>query len=236
MVIILRGVSGAGKSTWIRENFAKEIVRDIVWENMDPSYIVGGKGKSRPNVVVYSADHFFLDKEGNYIFDGSKLPLAHGTCLRKFALSMLEPDPKQQTHIVDNTNTSVAEIAPYAALALAYGHELKLVTLHIDPAIAAERNVHGAPAEAVAGQAKRLLAADLMPWWPNEDVVVGTLDRASLIHLALKHVKAQVFADEDTQPNIWKKARAKAQELGASDPDYIANEVMLRIESNVAIA
>lgn len=225
MVIILRAVSGAGKSTWVRENFGEDLFTPVFTPKPE---VRNGR------TSVYSADHYFLDVEGGYNFEGSNLPLAHGTCLKKYVLAMLDPDSKKLTHIVDNTNTSVAEIAPYAALALAYGHELRLVTLHIDPVIAAERNVHGAPATAVARQAERLLAADLMPWWPNEDVVVGTLDRSSLIHLVLKHVKKETTLE--TASEAWLKAQEKARKLGAEKPDEVANEVLLRLDWNVAIA
>lgn len=67
--------------------------------------------------------------------------------------------------VVDNTNTTVAEIAPYAALALAYGHELEIVTLDCDPAIGAKRNTHGVPLAACNAMHLRLADRQLPPWW-----------------------------------------------------------------------
>ena len=59
-LFLLRGLPGAGKST-----FAKEI---------------GG--------VNYEADQHFIDETGKYNFDGSKLKDAHAICLEKTRLAM----------------------------------------------------------------------------------------------------------------------------------------------------
>lgn len=146
-VIILRGVPGSGKSTYVKRN---------------------------PNAVVVSADHYFTDDKGLYNFDPTKLPLAHAKCLREFVDALLNHrDWEQDVEIVvDNTNTSVMEVAPYAALALAYGASLRVVTLKCDPVAAAARNVHGVPESTVLAMAKRLEdeTPRLAPWW--EHVVV----------------------------------------------------------------
>lgn len=154
-VIVLIGVSGAGKSTYIKENFS----------------VVDIHG-------VYSADHFFM-KDGEYVFDPAKLPQAHKSCLRRFTEAVQKMQGKGYL-IVDNTNTSVMEMAPYCALALAYGHELELVAIHCDPVAAARRNVHGVPEVAVMRQHSRMLHtlaksenggyANLPPWWPVTEV------------------------------------------------------------------
>ena len=116
-VIVMRGVPGSGKSTYVKQNY--------------------------PNAFVVSADHFF-EKGGKYQFDPRKLGQAHGECLKNFteAIRSCSPDA---VIVVDNTNTTNAEMAPYAALALAYGHNLKTVMLQTMACIAAQRNQHGVP-------------------------------------------------------------------------------------------
>ncbi len=69
--------------------------------------------------------------------------------------------------IVDNTNTTVAEVAPYAALALAYGYDLEIVILECNPDVASARNVHGVSKKVVLKQMNRLesLQKQLPSWW-----------------------------------------------------------------------
>lgn len=146
-VIILCGISGSGKSTRI--------------------------AKLYPEAAVCSADHYFM-VDGEYRFDPSKLPQAHGSCLKQF-VSCLQgrlPDGQPPTVVVDNTNTTVAEVAPYAALALAYGYDLRIEILKVDPEVAAARNLHGVPLAGIVKMAERLatLKDSLPPWWPCEEV------------------------------------------------------------------
>lgn len=142
----MQGVSGSGKSSWIRANV--------------------------PDAVVVSADHFFLDKEGQYNFNPAQLGTAHAECLKKFCTLVQTSGTEGRTVVVDNTNTSISEMAPYCALALAFGRPLKVVTLLCDPVKAAQRNAHGTPLKSVLAQHKRLVTtvAELPPWWPCEIV------------------------------------------------------------------
>jgi len=141
-VIILCGISGSGKSTRV--------------------------AKFYPEAMVCSADHFFM-VGGEYRFDPSKLPQAHGSCLKQFVSCLQE---KVETVVVDNTNTTVAEVAPYAALALAYGYDLRIEILKVDAQVAAARNLHGVPLVGIVKMAERLetLKDSLPPWWPCEEV------------------------------------------------------------------
>lgn len=143
-VIILRGVSGAGKSTYISKR------EDV-------------------NTTIVSADFFFIDLDTKeYKFDGSKLPQAHAACLRDF-INACDSSGNEQKIYVDNTNTTVAELAPYVAIAAAYGHDCEIVTVRADTVAAAERNLHGVPLTGVIAQANRLAAAekDFAPWWKH---------------------------------------------------------------------
>lgn len=137
-VYIMLGVSGSGKSTYAAQHFE--------------------------GATVCSADKKFQTPKG-YVFDPRLLPEAHGDSLRDFVKALQAP---MATVIVDNTNTTVAEIAPYAALALAYGADLQLVHIACSVEIAAQRNAHGVPLAGVDAQGKRLADTlrQLPPWWP----------------------------------------------------------------------
>lgn len=146
MVIVMRGISGAGKSTYVKklQEWAVE-------------------------TFTVSADVFFI-KNGHYTFDPKQLPQAHAQCLRTFiGLCMGYPD---SIIVVDNTNTTVAEISPYMAVAAAYGHDAKIVTIECDLEVAAARNVHGVGLSGVTAQHKRLTEnnTNLLPWWKHEIV------------------------------------------------------------------
>lgn len=135
---------------------------------------VPGSGKSTytKGRRKVSADSFF-EVDGEYRFDPRLLPHAHGKCLRDFI--DLCRNPEGDELVVDNTGTTIAEIAPYAATALAYGHSIKIITLECDPEVAAARNVHGVPRAAVIAMHKRLQedTAKIPPWWPHEIVKAG---------------------------------------------------------------
>ena len=149
-------------------------------------------------VAICSADSFFV-VDGEYKFNPSQLPAAHAKCLRDFVswvqdagvgkvrkVTILRgiPGSGKSTYIqghavgdvvVDNTSTTVAEIAPYAALALAYGAELEIVTLDVAPEVAAARNVHGVPLDGCKRMAARIREENnrLPPWWNHRVLVPG---------------------------------------------------------------
>lgn len=162
-VVIMCGIPGSGKSTFVKEHY--------------------------PDATVYSADLFFSSPcptclgrvglcstcggEGTaYKFDSSKLWQAHGWCLRTFSTDVRDISnilsPESHVMVVDNTNCTVAEVAPYAALALAHAHDLEIITLRCPPEIAANRNKHGVSLEALKGMADRLEKREMAPWWPHK--------------------------------------------------------------------
>jgi predicted kinase len=140
-VIILRGVSGAGKDTWIKKTLK------------DP--------------IVCSADDFFM-RSGEYRFDPSKLGEAHGYCLHKFIIACQDPRSRARPIVINNTNTSLVEIAPYYAVAKAFGLDVEIVTFLIDADLAAHRNVHGVPLHAIEAMAKRIEDTQFPPFWDAE--------------------------------------------------------------------
>ena len=62
---ILRGNIGVGKST-----FAQNL-KDIAEYHFRP-------------LEICSADHFFYDKHGNYVYNKNKIKEAHEACFKKF--------------------------------------------------------------------------------------------------------------------------------------------------------
>lgn len=155
-VLVLCGIPGSGKSTFVGECTDRQTA----------------DGR---RVVSVSADKFF----GAGKFDPSKLADAHASCIREF-VEIVQEATRTPTFtwqqltvpliIVDNANTTVAEIAPYAAVALAYGCELEVRTLLCDVAVAHARNVHNVPLATVARMAANLAARNMPPRWPQSVV------------------------------------------------------------------
>jgi predicted kinase len=141
-VVILRGMSGAGKSTYAKKNY--------------------------PNAYVVSADTYHM-VDGEYRFDPANAGKAHAQCLRGFTAFIVNKHGTEDQIVVDNTNTTVAEVAPYAALALAYGCELEIVTLDTPFDKAHGRNVHSVPLNVAKAQWERLHqeSAGFPKWWPQ---------------------------------------------------------------------
>lgn len=157
-VIILSGIPGAGKTSYI---------------------------KTIPGCVdTVSADSFFVGVDGVYRFDPAKLPTAHARCLRKFTGIVTGHFASSvDCLVVDNTNTTVAEIAPYYALAEAFGHEVEIVTIHCAPAIGAKRNVHGVSLKACQDMRGRIMTRNLPRWWKCTDIEESDIGRKDTIHL-----------------------------------------------------
>ncbi len=86
---LVRGVSGAGKST-----FAKQLADSMF-------------------IYKYEADDYFYDLAGNYHFNPNLLKEAHEQCQERcrFMLS------QGQSVVVSNTSTTEAEVQTYAKIA-----------------------------------------------------------------------------------------------------------------------
>ena len=122
---------------------------------------------------VVSADNFFVGADGVYRFDPTKLANAHGDCLRGFVAALIKG---LAVVVVDNTNTTAIEMAPYVALAAAYGYECEVVWVICDPAVAAARNTHGVPERAIEAMHDRIARTfqeGLPPFWQVTIKTVG---------------------------------------------------------------
>ncbi len=150
-VIITSGIPGAGKSTWIRKNTNPWMTE------------------------IFSADDYFINESGRYVFRGEKLAEAHAQCLRTFterliALSRTESDCCPVTLVVDNTNICPWEIAPYYSLAAAYGIPVRIVRLLADPDKAHSRNIHGVEHEKISKMKEKLCGNPLPSFWNVTEV------------------------------------------------------------------
>lgn len=117
-VVILRGLPGAGKSTWIALNLL--------------------------NALVVSADHFFM-KTGKYAFNRALLGAAHNECQSRFfdAISLRAP-----LVVVDNCNLTARDMRFYVIHALSHNYELEIVSLQTPADVAIKRGLHSVPASA----------------------------------------------------------------------------------------
>ena len=101
-LILLRGLPGSGKST-----LAKLLVGDKSYCHKE-------------------ADMFFVDREGNYTFEPSKIKDAHAWCKKETEfLLRLEHSPV----VVSNTFTQEWEMEAYYELAKKYGYRVHSVVV-----------------------------------------------------------------------------------------------------------
>lgn len=150
-VIILSGVSGSGKSHYA--------------QSLNPH-------------KTLSADDYFM-RGGEYKFDASKLSSAHAKCFRDFIECVSSYDDDKLI-VVDNTNTTEVEIAPYYLGAEAYGHS---VVIHIMTFLSGltertlnvleKRNLHKVPRHVIRKQDTRMSRFFFPPWWKSAGVHVN---------------------------------------------------------------
>lgn len=116
-VFIMRGISGSGKSTFVKENldFAK----------------------------ICSADDFFvrLGKEvgQEYLFKQELLAKAHNECLQKFCEHV---ENNESFIVVDNTNLRLRDLKTYHEIALSKGYTVRVVQIHKAKEKCVSDNVH----------------------------------------------------------------------------------------------
>lgn len=151
--VIMRGVSGAGKSSFLERHF--------------------------PDFRVCSADNYFVTPNGVYVFEAAKLQEAHLHCLREFVADVTHGRPLLA---VDNTNLRVAELAPYYQVAAAHGYAVHMFFLVVSPSVAAARSLHGVPYDKIVQGAssaealtpwfqQHLLTPDMLPHFDPQAVV-----------------------------------------------------------------
>jgi predicted kinase len=119
-LILLRGIPGSGKTT-----LGNVILKNFVTDQPD----------------VLSADDFFINEDGSYVFDATKLKEAHNDCLLRCANKM-----KNQIFriVVANTFTQEWEMDKYFEIAERYNyrvHSIIVENRHNG------ENIHGVPSD-----------------------------------------------------------------------------------------
>ena len=132
-LFLLRGLPGAGKST-----LAKSLAS---------------------SGYHFEADTYFINKDGEYKFDGSKLKEAHQYCQAAVEEAMswdqnIEQALKSDWRgiVVSNTFTQAWEMQPYYDLAEKYGY--RVYSLVVENRHGGE-NVHNVPREKIEEMARR---------------------------------------------------------------------------------
>lgn len=148
----MRGASGSGKSTLVEH--IRRFVEDPAY--VPPPHPLFAELPSGVRVEVMSADHYFMDG-GVYKFDRERLGLAHQYCLHRFVeFARTARWYGNPILIVDNTNTTLEEVAPYARVGAAYGLDVHIVDILSDQHTCEKMNVHDVPAKTIEGQIDRL--------------------------------------------------------------------------------
>lgn len=127
-VIILRSVSGAGKST-----FANLLARAY----------------DKP--VICEADQFFVNEDGEYNFDVAKLGDAHAWCRQTFVNAL--QNSNVDGIVVANTNTSEKEFRFYESTAKELNIPVFFVVLENRHG---NKDIHGVPLETLERQENKL--------------------------------------------------------------------------------
>jgi predicted kinase len=144
VALIYAGLPGSGKSTLIR-------------------------GQPDPKTVV-SADDYWVNDAGKYVFVAKDLPKAHDACLRRYLEALQRGD---RLVVVDNTNLTVWQIAPYYRLAEVFGYRPQIIKVYCDPYVALARNTHDVPVERFFEMVRQYQELELPPWWNKAAVVAA---------------------------------------------------------------
>jgi len=144
-ILIMMGIPGAGKSTWVQQN-----VPDL----------------HSPSVVVCSADDFMLNSSGQYEWRAERVQQAHVQALLRFEQAL--QDPSVKTIVLDNTNIKPSTLKHYSKLIGSVSHQVRVILIETDPEIAAARNKHSVPQERILkmdAQLKQTLSSGLPHTW-----------------------------------------------------------------------
>jgi predicted kinase len=157
-VILMRGLPGSGKSSWIREQL--DVLGDA------------------SSCVCSADDHHII--EGISAFKQENAAEAHRKCKRQYLDAMLQPKnglPCERLDflIVDNTNTTAWELAFFVDLASLFVVECKIVRMERDLRWCLAHNTHDVPIKTMQHMAWNLANEKLPPWWKEEVWVDGRI-------------------------------------------------------------
>lgn len=117
---------------------------------------------------VVSADDYFMEN-GIYRYNPSKLDRAHGSCMRRFILALAEG----LSVVVDNTNITNLEVAPYIAVAQAYEASVRIHVFDTPIQVCIQRCTHGVAPHRIEAMGRKLKEElrRVPPYWPKHTVV-----------------------------------------------------------------
>ena len=141
LLVLLRGIPGAGKSTYA--------------------------AKCHPGALVLDTDRFFRRPDGSYRFDAARLSDAHEACLQQFHVALAQG---RTPIVVDKCNLTWKAVEPYAVAARRARYEIQVVTLLADPDTCWRRNAHRVPREKVLELARILDEVRLPAWLPSKTI------------------------------------------------------------------
>jgi predicted kinase len=124
MLYIIRGLPGAGKST------------------------LANKMSSKFGIEHYETDMFFIDKDGNYLFDWKRIGPAHEWCIRQVMAELYN----EKSVIVSNTFTRFWELEEYIAVA-----DRLLIPVTIIECLGDYGSIHNVPTDVVEKMKKRYI-------------------------------------------------------------------------------
>lgn len=142
-IFLMRGLPGSGKTSWIKAYETAHYVFPQKW-------------------VVCSADHYHLIN-GVYQYKPENARSAHDDCLHRYLAHLINQNA--DVMFVDNTNTTLVELAPYYRLAELYQAEVKIIQVMTDFTKACQRNVHDVPIVTLWRMYQNLLSERLPTHW-----------------------------------------------------------------------
>lgn len=172
-VIIMRGIPGAGKTTYARRMFpdARVVSTDAyhVLPMGAPLVFYEGRWYDYGSFLDACGDWRFHDGDppifsykGCYEYAPSLVAEAHDWCFSEFRRLA---EQGEKTIVVDNTSITAWELSPYERLGKSYGYHVEIVTLRCPADVAASRNIHGTAMEVVREHAEALERAVLPSHW-----------------------------------------------------------------------
>ena len=136
LLVLMRGLPGSGKSTLSKQ-------------------LAGRDG------TVVSADDFFINRQGHYVFQPTRLGEAHERC-QQMAWRALSRGCTPV--VVDNTNTEAHEMLPYVKMAAQFDYYVELAEpttpWRHDPRLLAKRSVHNVPERTIERMMDRFQGPD----------------------------------------------------------------------------
>jgi predicted kinase len=130
VLVLMRGLPGSGKST---------MARNLMKATMDTDGV-------NPTNHILSADDYFVDRYGRYVYAREKIGEAHEFTQNRTLKRMQEG---WSPIIVDNTAMKVWEMIPYIKMSVTYGYVIKILEPNTPwarkPHILAKKNSHEVP-------------------------------------------------------------------------------------------